>query len=901
MEVKYEEKPGFMIMGYKVEFPEGKKPFPAQFAVMNKVLIAMKKQQNALLESPTGSGKTLALLCASMAWHQQHSNELMEAHQVQINDYITKKLEYEAKRAAARDNGQTFEQFKYSPHDNMQQTIDSRENPQSSASSAPVVVDFSGDSEKKDPTIAIDKSDNDDDELESISFSQIQRPKKRPLYGAVLPHDSPVKQLIPTPSLVSNVAKTPDIPPPEMEEAPKRERTPQIYFCSRTHSQLSQVIQELKKCQFASRIKMTLLGAKKHYCIHPSVRKEEAGALNDACSDLLDARNCRFQTKGNQRNELRNYTPSVWDIEDLVELGETHRECPYFFARGQQESAEIIFCPYNYIIHPEIRSSCAINLKNAVVIFDEAHNIEDVCRDAASLELSFDTLDECLKIINAALQRSKEPSYKQNLSILRKLVQGWFQWLSNSESMLKPMGYEYETRQWNGTDAIVVLAEYCSLTPTTLADFKMAYEMIATDERGDGDDELAVERELGQKIKVGNAVMSVVSGIMSVAVYLFRDNLKYVNDFKLAAVKQRGFGKKSNEWVYKACIWCLYAGVAFSDITSNTRSVILTSGTLSPMTTFAGELGTTFPITLEANHVVNMQKQVWFGSVVRGPPKHRDFSATYANQQALNYQDSLGELALNACQIVPGGVLIFVPSYRFLTLLHDRWRATGLLSQIEETKTIFVEPRAAGKDFDALLDDFKTCIQESRAPGASKTGAFFFAVFRGKVSEGIDFSNDNARAVICVGIPFPNIKEQQIALKQAYQNERAQYDKTCAPGRVWYEHQAFRALNQALGRCIRHRLDYGAILLVDSRYQGDRYTHQLSKWTRGHCQEFEKTEEALESVRDFFTRVAADPTLQYTPEPVAPKTTKKASVKDKPSAWRTKKPKTMHSFFPYAN
>ncbi|CAK4140559.1 unnamed protein product [Aphanomyces euteiches] len=834
MEVKYEEKPGFMIMGYKVEFPEGKKPFPAQFAVMNKVLIAMKKQQNALLESPTGSGKTLALLCASMAWHQQHSNELMEAHQVQINDYITKKLEYEAKRAAARDNGQTFEQFKYSPHDNMQQTIDSRENPQSSASSAPVVVDFSGDSEKKDPTIAIDKSDNDDDELESISFSQIQRPKKRPLYGAVLPHDSPVKQLIPTPSLVSNVAKTPDIPPPEMEEAPKRERTPQIYFCSRTHSQLSQVIQELKKCQFASRIKMTLLGAKKHYCIHPSVRKEEAGALNDACSDLLDARNCRFQTKGNQRNELRNYTPSVWDIEDLVELGETHRECPYFFARGQQESAEIIFCPYNYIIHPEIRSSCAINLKNAVVIFDEAHNIEDVCRDAASLELSFDTLDECLKIINAALQRSKEPSYKQNLSILRKLVQGWFQWLSNSESMLKPMGYEYETRQWNGTDAIVVLAEYCSLTPTTLADFKMAYEMI----------------------KVGNAVMSVVSGIMSVAVYLFRDNLKYVNDFKLAAVKQRGFGKKSNEWVYKACIWCLYAGVAFSDITSN---------------------------------------------VVRGPPKHRDFSATYANQQALNYQDSLGELALNACQIVPGGVLIFVPSYRFLTLLHDRWRATGLLSQIEETKTIFVEPRAAGKDFDALLDDFKTCIQESRAPGASKTGAFFFAVFRGKVSEGIDFSNDNARAVICVGIPFPNIKEQQIALKQAYQNERAQYDKTCAPGRVWYEHQAFRALNQALGRCIRHRLDYGAILLVDSRYQGDRYTHQLSKWTRGHCQEFEKTEEALESVRDFFTRVAADPTLQYTPEPVAPKTTKKASVKDKPSAWRTKKPKTMHSFFPYAN
>ncbi len=32
-----------------------------------------------------------------------------------------------------------------------------------------------------------------------------------------------------------------------------------------------------------------------------------------------------------------------------------------------------------------------------------------------------------------------------------------------------------------------------------------------------------------------------------------------------------------------------------------------------------------------------------------------------------------------------------------------------------------------------------------------QTGALFLAVCRGKVSEGLDFSNDNARAVITVG------------------------------------------------------------------------------------------------------------------------------------------------------
>ncbi len=36
------------------------------------------------------------------------------------------------------------------------------------------------------------------------------------------------------------------------------------------------------------------------------------------------------------------------------------------------------------------------------------------------------------------------------------------------------------------------------------------------------------------------------------------------------------------------------------------------------------------------------------------------------------------------------------------------------------------------------------------------------AVCRGKVSEGLDFTDDNARAVVTIGIPFPNIKDLQV-------------------------------------------------------------------------------------------------------------------------------------------
>ena len=37
-------------------------------------------------------------------------------------------------------------------------------------------------------------------------------------------------------------------------------------------------------------------------------------------------------------------------------------------------------------------------------------------------------------------------------------------------------------------------------------------------------------------------------------------------------------------------------------------------------------------------------------------------------------------------------------------------------------------------------------------------------------------------------------------------------------GDEWYKQQASRAVNQAVGRVIRHRNDFGAIILCDERY-----------------------------------------------------------------------------------
>lgn len=103
-----------------------------------------------------------------------------------------------------------------------------------------------------------------------------------------------------------------------------------------------------------------------------------------------------------------------------------------------------------------------------------------------------------------------------------------------------------------------------------------------------------------------------------------------------------------------------------------------------------------------------------------------------------------------------------------------------------------------------------------------KGGAVFFAVCRGKVSEGLDFADSKGRGVIITGIPYPPLKDARVILKRQYLDDSSRSApistrKDYLSGDEWYSQQASRAVNQAIGRVIRHRHDYGAILLFDDR------------------------------------------------------------------------------------
>ena len=85
------------------------------------------------------------------------------------------------------------------------------------------------------------------------------------------------------------------------------------------------------------------------------------------------------------------------------------------------------------------------------------------------------------------------------------------------------------------------------------------------------------------------------------------------------------------------------------------------------------------------------------------------------------------------------------------------------------------------------------------------------SVCRGKISEGYDFMDDEARVVIIAGIPFPNVMDSKIIIKQEFYMKPSQKDS-------WMLDNSMMAVNQSLGRIIRHRHDFGSVFLVDQRY-----------------------------------------------------------------------------------
>ncbi|KAJ8312439.1 hypothetical protein KUTeg_009812 [Tegillarca granosa] len=878
-----------MINGVEIIFPC--KPYPSQFSMMDKVIKGIVRRQNCLLESPTGSGKSLALLCSALAWQV---------------------AEYDKKEQEDKNENDSCCTCNMAKEEKLEK--DGSVNNANNNNTIPV------EDEKQEANSIITIPDDDDNDFRETgtkfrtpgTSGQLKNSKRK--HQGISYESSPFEnELDQSDKWNQSQGSLNDTQPEKCcacsckeSSSTSKIKIPKIYFGTRTHKQITQIVRELNKTAYRE-AKMTILASREHTCIHPAVSK--MSSKPEGCKELLDGPGCKYNDRvkrcfPNQEQFRSHGLSQAWDIEDLVDLCKVKKVCAYFGSRSLRKDADIIFCPYNYLVDPVIREAMEIELKDQIIILDEAHNIEDSAREAASGSLKMDQLNVAIKELDEMVVHNiKTPEHLR----LRQMCSGLAKIIQDNSDNLTQNDYDQSCSVWYGYDIIVRLKQE-GVGPEHFDELKRCYIEINDDSE---EDKRNIKESLGKEVKLHTSVNMTLKEIFKVLDYLYREDLKFVPDYRVAVLKSTVYKtntETNGTWLAskkkrggRAAVptvecslnfWCMNPGVAFSDF-NKARNVILTSGTLSPMGSFQSELGVPFPIQLEANHVIQ-DKQVWVGAIGRGP-NNGSLQAVYKTMESYNFQDELGTLVYNVCEKVPKGVLLFLPSYRALDRFRERWKATGLWDRIECKKKIFTEPRASEKvDFDGLLKRFYDAIEgnvdseEDEDDTVDTSGALFIAVCRGKVSEGLDFADNNARAVITVGIPYPNFKDVQVKLKREY-NDKHRAERGLLSGGDWYEIQAFRALNQALGRCIRHRKDWGALILVDERFvRNDKYTKGLSKWVRNKVQHFNNFNLSMDSLVTFtkerqIDMPVVDPETSFTPcTPVTPGMTRHSKLKESP-------------------
>lgn len=160
--------------------------------------------------------------------------------------------------------------------------------------------------------------------------------------------------------------------------------------------------------------------------------------------------------------------------------------------------------------------------------------------------------------------------------------------------------------------------------------------------------------------------------------------------------------------------WAFSPGIAMLELKAlGVRSIILTSGTLSPMDALKEDMKLPFNIQLENPHVIE-DNQMFVTALANGSTG-KTLNSSYNNRDSSSYKDELGISILQICQTmlsrggvdIPkgrplrGGILIFFPSYGVMDNAIERWKATGVYEKIKSIYgALLVEPKAGTIDQD---------------------------------------------------------------------------------------------------------------------------------------------------------------------------------------------------------
>ena len=664
-----------------------------------------------------------------------------------------------------------------------------------------------------------------------------------------------------------------------------------LIYCTRTVPEMEKVLAELRVLQAyrekhvgeAAAMLALGLSSRKNMCVHPRVAEEGSRESVDArCRQLTaswvrEKHNSALASGEEPTTELCQFfedyeregpdavlPPGVYTLADLRQFGRTKGWCPYFTARHMIKCSNVIVYNYQYLLDPKVSSLVSRELeKECVVVFDEAHNIDNVCIEALSVNLRQQTLDVAgrnITALSAKIERAKQTDERRLRAEYDALVNG----LANQGVL--PRG--------GGEDAIanpVIPADI--LREAVPGNIRRAEHFVAFMRR--------LVEYLKQRLKATQveqetpmaflAHLSQTAAIDGKTLKFCHDRLtsllktleivdteefnavSLVADFgTLVGTYEKGFALILEPYDERypnipdpvLQLSCLDASLAIAPVFERFDNVFITSGTLSPIDLYPKLLSfnpvacISLPMTLTRDCLCPIV-------ITRGADQQA-VSTKFDMRDDPGVIQNYGRILIDMAASVPDGLVAFFVSYSYMEQIVSKWHETGVLQNVMQHKLVFIETQDV-VETSLALDNYRRACNCGR-------GAVFLSVARGKVAEGIDFDRHYGRAVIMYGVPYQYTLSRILRARLEYLRETFQIKEA-----DFLAFDAVRQAAQCVGRVIRSKADYGLMVFADKRYNSHDKRGKLPGWITTHLKEERlnlSTDMAVHVARTFMREMA---------------------------------------------
>ena len=596
------------------------------------------------------------------------------------------------------------------------------------------------------------------------------------------------------------------------------------------------------------------LSSRKNMCIHPVVSQERKGKVVDArCRDMTSSWACEKGRQDPGSVELCDFheelgkmepghliPPGVWTLEDIKDYAQERGVCPYFAVRRMMPFADVIIYSFHYLLDPKVAEQVSREMsKDAIVVFDEAHNIDNVCIESLSIDLTRPILDNAYRCINQLAERVDEVKSADASKLqdeYARLVEGLQQQNEQRESdtfMANPVLPDdllQEAVPGNIRRAehfVAFLRRFVEYLRTrmrvlhvvaeTPASFLQHLKEITFIER-------KPLRFCAERLRM------LVSTLELTRVDEFTSLQTVASFATLVSTYDKGFLLILEPFETEHAtvpnpvfhFTCLDASLAIQPVFERFSSVIITSGTISPLDMYPKMLR--FDTVVQESYTMTLTRQAFLPLVITRGSDQVAISSRFEVRNDPSVVRNYGSILIEYAKCIPDGVVAFFPSYLYMESIVAAWHDMGILNEVWKHKLIFIETPDAPETSIALENYRKACD--------NGRGAIMLSVARGKVSEGIDFDHNYGRAVIMFGVPYQYTESRILKARLEFLRDQFRIKEN-----DFLTFDAMRHAAQCVGRVLRGKSDYGLKIFADKRFARADKRSKLPKWIAQYIQD----------------------------------------------------------------